>query len=95
LKIDLIIRSKAPFNDSQFGPIRRIKPGEDYEANSASPEDVISMKMIYLRKGGSDKHLRDVSGIMGISGAEVDETYITSWAAKLELMEIWDGSGNN
>jgi hypothetical protein len=90
LKIDLIIRRDTPFNNSRFGRIRRVKPGESYEANFASPEDVIIMKMVYFKEGGYDKHLRDISGIMKISGSEIDEAYITSWAAKLDLLEIWD-----
>jgi hypothetical protein len=90
LKIDLIIRSHTPFNDSRFLRIRRVKPGESYQANFASPEDVIIMKMVYFKEGGSDKHLRDISGIMKISGAEIDESYIAGWAVKLDLMEIWN-----
>ena len=90
LKIDVIIREKTPFNDSRFSRIRRIKAGENYEANFAAPEDIIIMKMKFFKQGGSEKHLRDISGIMKISGAEIDMAYINSWAQRLNLSEIWD-----
>jgi hypothetical protein len=48
------------------------------------------MKMYYYREGGSEKHLRDISGILKISGPEVDKDYITLWAEKLDLMDIWN-----
>jgi hypothetical protein len=88
LKIDIIIRENSAFNDSRFNRIRRIKPGESFEANFASPEDIIIMKMRYFRDGGSEKHLRDIAGIMKISGAEIDRAYIHDWAARMGLSDI-------
>jgi hypothetical protein len=90
LKADIIIRENTPFNESRFSRIRRIKAGENYEAYFAAPEDVIIMKMYYYKEGGSEKHLRDISGIMKISGSEIDSAYVSLWAQKLNLSEIWD-----
>jgi hypothetical protein len=90
LKIDIIIRNETAFNDSRFHRIRRIKPGENYEADFASPEDIIIMKMRYFKDGGSDKHLRDIAGILKISGMEIDRQYIADWAKKLDVLDIWE-----
>jgi hypothetical protein len=90
MKIDIIIRKNTRFNDSRFSRIRRIKAGENFEANFAAPEDIILMKMHYSGEGGSEKHLRDISGILKISGPEVDEGYIALWAERLKLMDIWN-----
>jgi hypothetical protein len=90
MKIYIIIRKNTPFNDSRFSRIRRIKAGENFERNFAAPEDIILMKMHYYREGGSEKHLRDISGILKISGPEVDKDYIALWAEKLNLMDIWN-----
>jgi hypothetical protein len=89
LKIDVIIRDNTPFNNSRFGRVRRIKPGESYEANFASPEDIIIMKMRYFKEGGSEKHLRDIAGIMKISGSEINRAYIEEWAQRLSVRDIW------
>ena len=90
MKIDIFIRKGTPFNDSRFSRIRRIKAGENFEANFAAPEDIILMKMQYYLDGGSEKHLRDVSGILKISGSEIDKDYIVHWAERLNLMDVWN-----
>jgi len=90
LKVDIVIRQNTPFNDSRFRRIRRIRPGETYEANFAAPEDIIIMKMRYFKEGGSEKHLRDITGIIKISGSEIDRSYIENWVEKLDLADIWN-----
>jgi putative heme degradation protein len=44
----------------------------------------------YYREGGSEKHLRDIAGIMKISAGEIDERYIGEWADRLGLRPVWD-----
>lgn len=89
LKIDVIISKKDEFDRSRFRRLKRIKPLEDTEANFASPEDVIIKKMEYYKEGGSEKHLRDIAGILKISQEMIDLKYIFLWAKRLELEEIW------
>ncbi|MGH2620875.1 MAG: hypothetical protein ACRDHG_09950 [Anaerolineales bacterium] len=90
LKVDVIIRKETAFERSRFGRRRRIRPAESYEADFAAPEDVIIKKMEYYREGGSEKHLRDITGIMKVSAGEIDEVYIAEWADRLGLRPIWD-----
>lgn len=90
LKVDVIVKRNSPFDNSRFSRARRIFPAESYEAFFAAPEDVIIKKMEYYKEGGSEKHLRDITGILKISGKEVDKEYITKWAERLGLVEIWD-----
>jgi hypothetical protein len=89
LKVDIIIKRDTPFDQSRFHRTRRIFPGP-YPANFASPEDVIIKKMEYYLLGGSEKHLRDITGILKISGESVDRGYVVSWADKMGLLEIWE-----
>ena len=89
LKIDVIICKKEPFDNSRFERIKRISPIEDTLANFASPEDVIIMKMRYYKEGESEKHLRDITGMLKISGDIIDRKYIESWADKLGIEDIW------
>ncbi|MBF8251655.1 MAG: hypothetical protein HW382_1283 [Deltaproteobacteria bacterium] len=88
-KIDFVIRKDEPFDDSRFGRIKRLKATEDTEANFASPEDVIIKKMQYYKMGGSEKHLRDITGILKVSKEMIDYGYIENWAKKLELSDVW------
>lgn len=90
LKIDIIIKQDTPFDRCRFSRAHRIHPAEPYQANFAAPEDVIIKKMEYYKAGASEKHLRDITGILEISGDIVDRDYITDWAQRLGLSEIWD-----
>ena len=65
----------------------RLLPGLD--GFVSSPEDVIIGKMLYYREGGSEKHLRDITGIIKTSSSEVDLEYISRWAEDLRLSDIW------
>jgi hypothetical protein len=87
---DVIIPKETPFDRSRFARARTIRPAESYEAIFASAEDVILKKMEYYREGGSDKHLRDITGILKVSGREIEEEYIVEWAERLGLRPIWD-----
>ena len=90
LKVDVIIKQDTPFDNSRFKRLKRIYPAESYQANFAAPEDIIIKKMEYYREGGSEKHLRDITGIMKISEDLIDRDYICQWAKHLGLKEIWD-----
>jgi len=89
LKVDVIIRKKDDFDKARFSRIKKLKISELKSANFASPEDVILKKMEFSQRGGSDKHLRDIASILKISGEDIDRTYISAWAEKLDLMKIW------
>lgn len=88
--MDVTVRKETPFDRSRFARARRLRPAETYQAAFASAEDVIIKKMEYYREGGSEKHLRDITGMLRISGAEIDDTYIAEWADRLGLRPIWD-----
>ena len=90
LKIDVIIPKMDEFDRSRFTRARRVRPANDYEATFASAEDVIVKKLQFHVEGGSDKHLRDIASVLRISGADLDRDYVTEWADRLGLREIWD-----
>jgi len=90
LKIDIIVPTMDAFDRSRFARATRVHPAEDYEATFASPEDVIVKKLQFYGAGGSDKHLRDVASVLRISSSAVDREYVTEWADRLGLREIWD-----
>ncbi len=58
--------------------------------HTENPEDVIIKKMDFYKQGSSEKHLRDITGILKISGDAVDKAYIAEWAKSLGLTEIWN-----
>lgn len=90
LKVDVMVSDRSPFDRSRFGRSRRLQPADDFEATFAAPEDVILKKLEYYREGKSDKHLRDIAGVLKISGDELDMGYIDTWADRLGVREIWE-----
>jgi hypothetical protein len=55
----------------------------------AAPEDVIIKKLEFYREGGSDKHLRDIAGMLRVSGSRIDRGYIEAWVRKRDVDDIW------
>ena len=90
LKIDVILTKTVPFSQTEFARRNRRSVFPNQNAYFTSAEDVIIKKMEYYKEGASEKHLRDITGIIKISGEILDQDYIAYWAGRLGLTEIWD-----
>lgn len=88
-KIDFMIAGRSDWTINQLARSIRIELFPGYHTNIAAPEDVIIGKLIYYREGGSDKHLRDIAGIMAISDSLIDRSYIEDSAIKLGVTDVW------
>jgi len=89
LKIDVILPKNTEYDRVELSRRERHELLEGLHAYFARPEDVILYKMIYFREGGSDRHIRDILGILEVSGPEIDTAYIAEWAGRLGLAGIW------
>lgn len=89
LKVDVIVPLPSEFNRARFARTRRVQAGDGWDASFSSPEDAIVKKMEFFRDGGSDKHLRDITGVLKTSADEIDRAYIDRWATTLGLTDIW------
>ncbi len=88
LKIDFMVPSHNEFNQSRLS--RGVAIDLDEEGRNAwfaSPEDVILKKLQYYRDGGSDKHLRDIRGVLLVQTDKIDHDYLTKWADVLGITE--------
>lgn len=56
---------------------------------AAPPEYVIVKKLEFYREGGSQKHLRDIAGIMRTSGEAVSRSTVDEWVKKFSLENEW------
>lgn len=61
----------------------RLAIDDQHFAWFASAEDLILKKLVFFQMGGSDKHLRDISGVMLVQAEKIDHAYLDEWAAKL------------
>jgi hypothetical protein len=89
-KIDFIFPPQTPWGIGQIlrRQVRMLQP--DLSVYIASPEDIILGKLWYHSIGGSDKHLRDIAGILRISGGLVDHAFVTEWATQLGYLQTWE-----
>jgi len=88
-RIDFMMARTDPWGRTQLSRRVKMRILPDQEGFAARPEDIIISKMIYYRQGGSEKHLRDITGILKVSGDELDKDDIARWAKSLGLTEIW------
>ncbi len=56
----------------------------------AAPETVIVHKLRFHREGGSEKHLRDVRGMLAVSGDNLDREWLEHEIRRLKLQREWD-----
>ena len=86
LKIDFMIPTDDPFNESRLARGRLVAlDDKGNSATFASAEDAILKKLEYYREGGSDKHLRDVRGVLAVQGNTIDLKYLRRWAKHLNV----------
>jgi hypothetical protein len=88
-EIDFMISRGDPWARSQLSRRRRelLIPG--CEGFTAAPEDVIIAKLLYYREGHSEKHIRDIVGMLDVSGDRIDREYLAHWVAQLGLSSEW------
>lgn len=70
----------------------RNKRPVEYEGETlvlAPPEYVIVRKLEYFREGGSDKHLRDIRGMLNVSGEQLDRSALADWISRRGLEAEW------
>lgn len=89
LKVDVMIPSRDEFDTSRFSRVRRLEASQGVKAPFASPEDAILMKLVYFCEGGSEKHLRDIRGILEVSSDDLDIGYIERWTEDLGVEGVW------
>ncbi len=89
LKADIIVPIQDDFNRSRFARIRRLNLASGRDAWFASAEDVIIKKMLFYREGSSEKHLRDIVGVLRVCGENLDRAYIARWAGVLAVGDVW------
>jgi len=88
-KIDVMALPAGPWGRTEIARRQRMQILPDLEGYCARPEDVILGKMVYYREGGSEKHLRDITGILKVSGDDIDRDDVSRWAQDMGLKHIW------
>jgi hypothetical protein len=94
-KIDFMVAGHTDWAVAQLQRSRQVAIFPDQIAQVAAPEDVILGKLVYYREGGSEKHLRDIAGILKFSGGMVDRAYVYEFAQRLGVADMWEAVHNS
>jgi hypothetical protein len=90
LKIDCFVAGDEAFGKAELRRAVTIaRENGRYQLRVAAPEDVILKKLEYFRLGESEKHVRDICGIL-MQTQNIDRAYIASWVEKHALGEVWN-----
>ena len=87
-KADVYLTGRDEFNAWAFRNKRRV----EYEGEPlvlAPPEYVIVRKLEFFREGGSDKHLRDIRGMLNVSGEQIDRAALNEWIRRQGVEAQW------
>jgi hypothetical protein len=87
-KIDFIIRKERPFSHLELTR-RAIIEIAGVRVYSASPEDILIVKLEWAKSGDSQKQIEDAAGIIRVQEADLDIPYVERWVAALALEPQW------
>jgi hypothetical protein len=88
MKADVYLAASDPLHRFGLERRRRIAMGAG-EAWLAPPEYVIVRKLEFWREGGSEKHLRDVRGMLA-AGVALDRTFLEDAIRRRGLEAAWE-----
>ena len=88
-KIDFILPRSGAWSVAQMARRRPVRILPNRDVMTAAPEDVILGKLWYYSEGGGDRHLRDIAGILRVTGDGVDRAEVERWAKELGYLEVW------
>jgi hypothetical protein len=91
-KVDVFIPSPSPFQKSQLARAQRqaFELEKEMSAKFASAEDTILSKLEWYRLGGetSERHWRDILGVLRTRAGELDLQYMKDWAKDLNVADL-------
>jgi len=89
-KINFILLGDSEFDQARMARARDVEYFPNRRLKFTSPEDVILKKLYFYNEGGSEKHLRDIAGVINIIGNDLDYLYISKWSKVENVTETWD-----
>ncbi len=94
-KIDFMVAGQTDWAVAQLNRSKCVALFPDQDAKVAAPEDVILGKLVYYREGGSEKHLRDIAGMLKFSDGMIDREYVEQFAQRLGVADMWEAVRNS
>jgi hypothetical protein len=91
-KVDVFVAKGRAFDRAQLArrQSRLLSADPERYAYVTSAEDIVLSKLEWYRMGGevSDRQWRDVLGVLGVQGEQLDVSYMREMAAELEVRDL-------
>ena len=87
-KADVYLANRDPLHRWALSE-RRLVEVDDEPVHVAPLEYVIVRKLEFYREGGSEKHLRDIEGMLRVSGEIIRDDVLQHWMLAKGLEETW------
>lgn len=86
-KVDLIFLKKDEYSHEEFSR-RQDSKLLGIDVKILTPEDAILSKLIWSKKGQSERQYRDALGVAAVQWEKLDKNYLNKWAKKLNVEDI-------
>ena len=86
IKVDMIVRKDSDYRITEFERRQRVRLGSVLTW-IASREDLIVSKLVWSRDTRSELQRRDVKALLGQT---VDIQYVSAWANRLGVGDLWN-----
>lgn len=90
-RADVYLAGKDPLHHWGLANRKSVQV-EDPAVWVAPVECVILRKLEYYREGQSEKHLKDIAGVLEVSGAQVDMAWLEEQIAARRLQKEWQAA---
>lgn len=87
-KVDFMCRRTRPFSRTEFDRRTRAEL-HGLGLFIATAEDVLLAKLEWAKRGGSQRQVEDVAGLLRVRGDDLDLAYVTRWVEELGVNEEW------
>lgn len=89
-KIDFMVCGDSEYDQMRMKRARPFTFAPGHSFRVATPEDIILSKLQFYQQGGSDKHLRDIAGIINGQRLALDYQYIQDWSQRIQVDQEWN-----
>jgi hypothetical protein len=89
-KVDFWMLTDEPFDRSRFSR-KYSEEVAGMSMNVSAPEDTILVKLRWAKlSGGSEKQVTDALRVYEVQRAKLDQAYLTEWARRLGVDDLWE-----
>ena len=88
-KVDFWFSTGDAFDVTRLARATKLEVTPGLTARVATPEDVILSKLLWLRRGGTERSAEDIRGILRAHAGALELDYLDGMASTLGLDQLW------